>query len=185
MSGTPQPPAPPKPATSSYQEMDSPARSLPPIVPVLIAAVAIGAIVFFIARTNRQTPPATGSITKVFAVEQTSKDRVLVGVEVNIKNSGDAAIYVKDESVKVSLPTGDLTDTPAPGADMPRYFQAYPELKQSNAEWMGDNTKIMPGASRSGLFIVGYQVTKDVWDKRKSVEVTIHFYDRMPLVLKQ
>src|ERR1700760_3575586 len=108
MSTPPQPPSPsipPKPsAPTSYQEMDSPERSLPPVVPVLIAAVVIGIIVFFVARTNRQVPPATGSITKVFAVEQSSKDRVLVGVEVNIKNSEEATIYVKDAAVKVSLP---------------------------------------------------------------------------------
>ncbi len=186
MSGTPQPPAPPKPpAPGSYQEMDSAGRSLPPVVPVLIAAILIGAIVFVIARKNRQVPPATGSITKVFAVEQTSKDRVLVGVEVNVKNSSDATIYVKDASVKVTLPTGEFEDTPAPGADMPRYFQAYPALKQSNADWMGDDTKIAPGASRDGLFIVGYQVAKEAWDQRKALEVTINFYDHMPLVLKQ
>jgi hypothetical protein len=186
---TPQPPAPPakpsQPAPSSYQEMDSPSRSLPPIVPVLIAGVLVGAILFFIARSNRPVAPATGSISKVFAVEQSTKDRVLVGVEVNVKNSSDAAIYVKDAKVKVTLPAGQLEDTPAPADDVPRYLQAYPALKQSNAEWMGDNTKIMPGASRDGLFILGYQVTKDAWDKRKSVEVTINFYDQRPLILKQ
>jgi hypothetical protein len=189
MSTPPQPPSPPQPtkpqpAPTSYQEMDSPERSLPPIIPVLIAAAVVGAIIFVIARANRPVTPATGNITKVFAVEQSTKDRVLVGVEVHIKNASDAAIYIKDAKVKVTLPTGELVDTPAPANDMPRYFQAYPALKQSNAEWMGDNVKIMPGAERDGLFILGYQVTKDAWDQRKSVEVTINLYDKPPIVLK-
>lgn len=167
------------------EEMDSASRSLPPIVPVLIAAVVVGAIVFFIARSTRPVAPATGSIAGVFAVEQGSKQSVLVSVAVTVKNSSDAIIYVKDASVKVTLPDKELTDTPAPAVEVPRYLQAYPSLKHGDAEGMGDNTKIMPEASRDGVFVVVYPVTKDAWDKRKSLEVTINFYDQRPLVLKQ
>src|SRR6266850_1896810 len=107
MSTPPQPPPTPlqpitPPAKSSYQEMDSPSRSLPPVVPVLIAAVIVAAIVFFVVRSNRPITPATGFITKTFYVEQATKDRVLVGVEVHVKNSTDKPIYIKDVEVKVT-----------------------------------------------------------------------------------
>ena len=183
----PNPQLPPKQnaAQSSYQEMDSTERTLPPIVPVLIAAVAIAIALYFVVKTNRPVTPATGSITKVFYVEQSTKDRVLAGVEVHIKNGSEKPIYVKDVSVKLTTPTGELTDTPAPANDISRYFQAYPALKQSSAEWIGDNTKIMPGAERDGLLILGFAVTKDGWERRKSLEVTINLYDQKPLMLKQ
>lgn len=168
------------------EEMDSPSRSLPPLVPVLIAAIVVGAIVFFIARSNRPVTPASGSITKTFAVEQNTKDRVLVGVEVHLKNGSDKTIYVRDVTVQVTPATGEpIKDNPAPGSEVPRYYQAYPALKQSNAEWIGDNTKLMPGEERDGLFLVGYTLTKEQWDQRKGLEVTINLYDQKPLILKQ
>jgi len=184
-----QPPSAPPPSTpprkTSYEELGSPSRTLPPVVPILIAAVVVAEGVFFIVRGNRPVTPATGNITKVFAVEQSTKDRVLGSIEVHVKNGREKPIYVRDVTVKTNTSAGELTDTPAPANDVPRYFQAYPALKQSNAEWMGDNTKIMPGAERDALFIVGFTVTKDVWEQRKSLEVTINLYDQKPLVLKQ
>ena len=181
---TPQPPKQPR-AKSSYEELNAPERSLPPVVPILIAAVVVAIVVFIIVRTNKVVTPATGFITKSFYVEQTSKDRVLVGIECHIKNGSEKPIYVKDVAVKVTLPTGELIDTPAPPNDVPRYYAAYPALKQSNAEWMGDNTKLMPGEDRDSLFIVGYQINADAWNQRKGLEVTINLYDQKPLVLRQ
>ena len=182
---TSQPPQRPL-AKSSYDELNAPERSLPPIVPILIAAVVVAIVVFIIVRTNRNVTPATGFLTRSFYVEQNSKDRVLVGIEVHIKNGSEKPIYVKDVVVKVTTAKGDeLTDNPAPPNDVPRYYQAYPALKQSNAEWMGDNTKLMPGEERDALFIVGYQMNADTWNQRKGLEVTINLYDQKPLVLKQ
>ena len=186
----PQAPKPPQPekqpsAQNSYQEMDSPERSLPPIGPVLIAGAIVAAIVFFVVKTNRPVTPATGTITKTFYVEQSTKDRVLAGIEVHIKNGSEKPIYVKDIAVKLTTPQGEFKDTPAPANDVPRYLQAYPALKQSNAEWIGDNVKIMPGAERDGLLILGFPVTKDGWEQRKTLEVTISLYDQKSLVLKQ
>src|SRR4051812_9490570 len=191
MSTPQQPPSPPTPpqtprAKSSYEELNAPERSLPPIVPILIAAVVVAIVVFIIVRTNRPVTPATGFIVRSFYVEQNSKDRVLVGIEVHIKNGSEKPIYVKDVVVKVTPATGDeLTDTPAPPNDVPRYYHAYPALKQSNAEWIGDNTKLLPGEERDALFIVGYQINADTWNQRKGLEVTINLYDQKPLVLKQ
>src|SRR4051812_16796095 len=184
--GNPSPaPATSKPARSSYDELDSPSRSLPPVVPILIAAVVIGIVLFFVISANRPVTPATGYITKTFYVEQNTKDRVMVGVEVHIKNGSDKPIFVRDVAVKVTTASGELTDTPAPANDVSRYLAAYPELKQSNAGWIGDNTKLAPGAERDALFIVGYVITKDVWEQRKALEVTINLYDQKPLILKQ
>src|SRR5437763_2433011 len=126
------PPSQPSPSTppskSSYEELDSPSRTLPPVVPILIAAVVVAAVVFFIVRSNRPVTPATGSITKVLAVEQSTKDRVLVSIEVHVKNGSEKPIYVRDVTVKANTSAGELTDTPAPANDVPRYFQAYPAL---------------------------------------------------------
>lgn len=184
MSTPPQPPQ-PQSSRSSYEELDSPSRSLPPVVPVLIAAVIVGALIFFVVRGNRPVTPASGTITRTFYVEQNTKDRVLAGVEVSVKNGSDKPIFVREVEVKVTAPNGEFTDSPAPGSDVPRYYQAYPALKQSNADGMPNNTKVMPGEQRDGLFIVGFPLTKEQWEQRKSLQVTINLYDQKPLIIKQ
>ena len=176
---------PDQPTKSSYEEMDSPSRSLPPIVPVLIAAIVIGAIVFFVVRGNRPVTPATGTVTKTFYVEQNTKDRVFAGVEVHIKNSSDKTIYVREVEATLVTPAGEFKDSPAPGDDVPRYYAAYPALKQSSAEGLPNNTKIAPGAERDGLLILGFPVTKDGWEQRKSLEVKIILYDQKPLIINE
>jgi hypothetical protein len=167
------------------QEYDSPRRSLPPIVPVLIAAVVIAVIVFWNARTHRSTVAASGNINKIVAVEQQGGGRVLVLAEVHLQNGANRDIYVHSVQAKLVTPEGEFSDDAAAGADVPRYFEAYPALKQSNAPPLINNTKIPPGGAQDGVAVFGFEVPKAKFDARKSFEVTVKFYDQLPLVLKQ
>ncbi|MCU1287275.1 MAG: hypothetical protein JWO13_3625 [Acidobacteriales bacterium] len=167
------------------EEFDSPRRSLPPAVPVLVAAVVLGIAVFTMVRVTNPVTPASGAITKMFHVEQSTGDRVLVGIEVHLKNMGQKPVWVKGVDVKLTTPQGEFTDQPAPGVDHPRYLQAFPGLRQSNAQPLGMDTKIQPGNERDGLLIVAFPVNGDGFDKRQSVEVKVNFYDQKPLILKQ
>src|SRR5436190_11504076 len=77
------------------EEFDSPGRSLPPAVPVLIAAVVLAIAVFAMIRVTTSTTPASGNITKMFHVEQSGGGRVMVGIEVHLKNTSDKPAWVK------------------------------------------------------------------------------------------
>jgi len=63
------------------EEFDSPRRSLPPAVPVVAAAVILAIAVFTMVRVTTSTTPASGNITKMSHVEQSSGDRVLVAID--------------------------------------------------------------------------------------------------------
>jgi hypothetical protein len=167
------------------EEFDSAERSLPPVVPVLIAAVVIAIAVFVLIRTTTSTTPASGNITKMFHVEQSTGDRVLVGIEIHLKNMGPKPVWVRGVDVKLTTPKGEFTDQPAPGVDHPRYLQAFPDLRQSTAAPLSMDTKLLPGTERDGLLIVGFPVNKDDFEKRQALEVKVNFYDQKPLVMKQ
>lgn len=171
-------------APARLSELDSPSRSLP-FVPILIAVVVIGACVGALLYFTHPTPIASVRITKIIPVEQVTKDRVLVTMEAAVRNLSSNEIIVRGIDVKLVTPQGEARDVPAPATDLPRYFKAYPGLQQSTAAPLIDNTRIKPGTEQAGMFVVGFPVTKDAFDKRQSIEVTIHLYGQRPLVIKQ
>jgi hypothetical protein len=182
---TQQPPttAPPRGATPNVYEMDSTRPSL--LKPIGIAVVIIAICAIAVLHFTRIPPVATGKIEKVVPVEQSTKDRVLVTIEASVSNESQHDIFVRSVDAKITTPKGEASDVPAPVTDLPRYYSAYPALKQSDAPPLADNFKISPGQEQRGMFIVGFPVTKDDFDKRQSLEVTVHFYNQRPLVIKQ
>jgi hypothetical protein len=170
-------------AAPNVYEMDSTLPSL--IVPILIAVVVIAMVAVAVVYFTRIPPVSSGKIEKVIPVEQITKDRVLVTIEASVSNLSQHDIFVRSVDAKITTAQGEAADVPAPVTDLPRYFSAYPALRQSDAQPLADNFKISPGQEQKGMFVVGFPVTKDGFDKRKSLEVTIHFYNQRPLVIKQ
>lgn len=166
-----------------FMEMDAPERTLPPLVPVLIVALVLaGAIAAFVMK-SRPKPAATASMTKISSV-QPSEGRVLVGIELNIRNTYEKAIYIHTLEVKCTTPTGDYSDTPAAAADLPRYFKAYPDVASDKTPLI-DNVKVEPGQQVNGYILVAFPIPKDDFDKRKSLQTTINLYDQNPIVVKE
>ena len=172
------------PAASSVYELEGSKRPLP-LVPILIAVAVIAACVGALLYFTHPPPVVSGGIIKIVPVEQVTKDRVLVTIETTVRNLSPQEIVVKGVDAKIVTPQGEARDVPAPASDLPRYFKAYPELQQSDAAPLIDNTRIAPGDELRGMFVVGFPVTKDAFNKRQSIEVTIHFYGQRPLVLMQ
>jgi hypothetical protein len=50
---------------------------------------------------------------------------------------------------------------------------------------MARETKIDPGQQRQGSIIVAYPVTKEQFDQKKALELTVSLYDQNPLVIKK
>src|SRR3954452_2676608 len=75
------------------EEFDSAKWTLPPIVPVLIAAAAVAIIVAIVMFTNRPTPTLSGSIAKVAAADMDAN--TLVAVKLQLNNVIDKQIWIK------------------------------------------------------------------------------------------
>jgi hypothetical protein len=155
------------------------------IAPWLIAVIVIAVGAYLFLRVTEAPPVAEGKITKLFAVGQQGADRVIVGVEMSLRNAYDKEIIVRGVSAKLVPPQGDeQTDQAAAAGDHQRYFQVIPQLKQSDAPPLAFDTKLAPGQSLTGLALFTFAVNKDAFDKRKSLDVRIDFYGMKSITLR-
>ncbi len=152
---------------------------LPPMGVVAIALLVVAVIVGIIAVSTRPKPGATGSIDDV-GVAATDPDNVMVAVQFSMTNVTEKPFWVKSVSAKLQDADGrEHSDTAASVADFERYFQAFPDLRQHAAgEPVKQDTKIMPGGKLQGSAIFSFPVSRDAFEKRKSLSVVIQPYDQ-------
>ena len=114
------------------EEFDSAKWTLPPMVPVLIAAAAVavsGSSMF----TNRATPIMSGAISKVASADMDGN--TLMAVKVQLNNVIDKQIWIRDVSSELETADGKkYKDSAAPSGDVPRHMQAAPALAGAEAE---------------------------------------------------
>ncbi len=186
------PPAGAKKDTNNYdrahvpmgEEFDKAKWTMPPWQPVVIALVVIGIIVGVIAYFNKAKPPASGGIDEVTSVSVPG-DSVMAAINVHFGNSSQYLIKVHSIKATVQTSKGDFSDEAANASDYARYYQAFPDLKQNAKTPLMQDARIAPGANGIGTVIVSFPVPKDVFDSRKSLNVTVEPYDGLPIVLKK
>ena len=184
----PQPPPPPDPITEFHigDEFGTARRNLPPAGIVLICIAAVAVIVGIFAFTERPKPQGAGSIDLVAAAEVPGQNMILAAITLTLRNTAKKPLWI--HTLKAQLTTADdktFDDEAASAVDLDRYFQAFPALKQSSEPPLSPETKLLAGTERRGVIIVGFKVTKEAFDQRKSLIVTIQPYDQpLPIVLK-
>jgi hypothetical protein len=159
-------------------------RNLPPakIVAVVLAAAAVLLGVY--AFVTRAKPQGGGSIDNVTAIEVPDQNLMLVAVNITLHNTGEKPLWIRTINSTLKTDTGEFSDEAASAVDFDRYFQAFPALKAGTLPAIVPETKIAPGGTASGTVIVGFHVSKDVFDKRKSLSVVIQPYDQaLPVTL--
>ena len=163
------------------EEMDSAKWTLPPIVPLLVAAVVVGILVTVVALSNRTKPSASLAITKVVSASQDAN--TMVAIQIKLDNQVEGPLWIKQIQAEVETPDGKkYSDNAAPGVDGPRYMEAFPPLAEAKADWLKEDLKIPTKTSFNGVAIFSYPVDKAAFDKRKQVTVRIQLYDRATLV---
>jgi len=189
---TPPPPPPPgQPAAAEKtdfnigEEFGTAKRSLPPAGIVLICIAAVAVILAVFAFVQRQKPQGAGSLDYINVVDVPGQNRVLVAMTVTLRNSGSKALWI--HTLKGQIKTKDdkdLEDEAASGVDFERYFQGFPALKENTQPPLPPETKILPGREAKGTIIVSFPVTKQDFDQRKSISLSIQPYDQvLPIVL--
>ena len=184
----PQPPPPPGPTTDFRigDEFGTAKRNLPPAGIVLICIAAVAVIVGIFAFTERPKPQGAGSIDLVAAAEVPGQNMILAAITMTLRNTTKKSLWI--HTLKAQLTTADgktFEDEAASAVDLDRYFQAFPALKQNSEPPLSPETKLLAGTELRGVIIVGFKVTKEAFDQRKSLIVTIQPYDQpVPIVLK-
>jgi len=167
------------------EEFDSAKRTLPPFAPVAIALVVVAIVVGVIAFVFRAKPVAQGGIEAVYVSQPANMTNSMVLLQVTLRNVGDKTLYIKTITANLKTDQGDLSDDAAAPSDYDRYFMAYPDLKEHSAEALRVEMKIAPGAEQKGAVLVSFPVTKQQFDARKDLNVTIEPYDQTPIVLRE
>ncbi|HSZ60413.1 MAG TPA: hypothetical protein VK828_01365 [Terriglobales bacterium] len=184
----PPPPAAPAQITEFHigDEFGTAKRNLPPVRIVLICLTAVAVIVGIFAFTERAKPQGAGSVDFVSVTNVPGQNMVLSAITLTLRNTGEKPLWI--HSLKAQLITADnrtLEDEAASAVDLDRYYQAFPVLKQGSEQPLSPETKLLPGAVQRGTIVVGFKVTKDVFDQRKSLTIAIQPYDQpLPVILK-
>ena len=185
------------------EEFDSPRWSLPPIVPVLVAAAVLGIVLGIYLYSSQKPPTSSGSALRVIAlplhieskasispgaigtIDQNveKSDSVLVNIALYVKNAIGKPMYVKNVQAKLMTDKGELTDNAAPASDYERIVQAYPDLAMPDIKPFQNESSIPPGVTQGGVVVFSFPVAREDWDKRKSLQATVNFYDHAPLVI--
>jgi len=166
------------------EEFDSAKRMLPPAAPVAIALAVVAIVVGIIAYAFRAKPVAQGGIDAVFFSEPEGMTNGMVLLQVTLRNVGSKTLYIK--AIKANLKTDqELSDDAASPTDYDRYFMAYPDLKEHATSALVVEMKIPPGGEQKGSVLVSFPVTKEQFDARKDLNVTIEPYDQNPIVLRE
>jgi hypothetical protein len=185
------------------EELDSARWNLPPVVPVLVAAVVLGLVLGTYLISSKKPPTSSGTAVQVVAlpmhieskgsiapgqegtIDQNveTRDSVMVNIALEIKNAIDRPMYLKGIQGKLVTDKGEFTDDAAPASDYERILQAYPDLNISGAKPFQVESSIPPHIDQRGLVVFSFPVARDSWDKRKSLQATVSFYDHSPLVI--
>jgi hypothetical protein len=184
-------------------ELDSPSWSLPPIMPVVIAAAVLALIVGVYLASSRKPPTSSGAALRVLAlpmhiesrgsimpggmgtldqdVEKT--DAVMVNIVLDVKNAIQKPMYLKNIQGKLVTEKGEYNDDAAPASDYERILQAYPEIGIAGHKPFQSESIIAANTDQVGLVVFSFPISRDQWDKRKSLQAQVNFYDHAPLVI--
>ena len=158
------------------------------LIALILSALAVVAWVTF----ERKTPVATGDIAHISIFPVQAKitggaagtpgmqgqdeivNQLLVFAHIRLHNPNKAPISIVDDWAVVTLPDGETRrSTAASQADFDKVFQAYPQLAPVRMDPLRRDLQIQPGQSADGLVVFSYPLSREDWDKRKSMQVTI------------
>jgi hypothetical protein len=183
---TPTPPSEPPTEFHIGEEFGTAKRNLPPAGIVLICIAVVAIVVAIIAFQQRAKPQGGGSIDFVSAAEVPGQNVVFVAVTITLHNTADKSLWIHTLKAQLTAVDGHTYDDEAASAvDLDRYFHAFPVLKESSEPPLPPETKLLPGATQRGTIMFSFPLTKEAFDQRKSLAVTIQPYDQLlPVVLK-
>jgi hypothetical protein len=161
-------------------------RTLPPAGIVLICIAAVAVFIGIVAFTERPKPQGAGTIDFVSAVEVPDQNITLAAITLTLGNTARRPLWIKSLRAQLITAEGKTFDDEAASAvDLDRYFKAFPALKESTERPLSPETKLLPRTEQRGTIIVGFKVSRETFDQRKSLAVIVQPYDQvLPVILK-
>jgi hypothetical protein len=161
---------------------------------VVLALIISSLVVVAWVRFERKTPVATGDVARIAIYPVQARitggnagtpgmqgqdqiiNQLLVFAHVRLHNPNTAPITIVDDWAIVTLPNGETRRSlGASSTDFDKVFQAYPQLAPLRMDALRRDIQIQPGQSVDGLVVFSYPLSREEWDSRKSMQVTISF----------
>jgi hypothetical protein len=167
------------------------------LVAAVIVLLVIGAYVYF----NEKPPVVAGEIMHIsyYPIHSESKknqfatasvapvetifDEIIVIADVRLHNQSAGPVFLADMSALLKLPNEEDRSVAAGTADFGRVFVAYPQLAPMKQQPLLRDITIPADATAEGQLVFNYPITKDQWDQRQSLTLTLSFTHQKDLVL--
>ena len=171
------------------------------VLRVLIATVIVVVAVAGYVYLNEKPPVAIGQVTNLYVypvhrvnnaggglqgmvgVEQ-KFDQVILVAQVHLHNQSQGPLFVFDMFGNLSLPGQNFRSLAATATDFNRVFIAYPEIAAMKQPPILRNSTIPAGSDLDGELVLNFPITKEQWDQRQSMSVTIQFTHQKDLILQ-
>lgn len=167
------------------------------LLAVVLVAAAIAAYVYF----GEKPPVAAGEVLHLsaFPVHAESNveaaagmpaqaekfDEVLVLAEVKIHNQSTYPLFVQDMWADLTLPSGEtLRNLAVSRGDFRRAFIAYPQLAPAQGQPIEREATIAPGETLQGMMLFHYNLTKEEFDKKTALDVSMSFLHQKNLTMR-
>jgi hypothetical protein len=172
-----------------------------PVLRVLAAAVAVLVVIAAYVYFNEKPPVVAGEILHLtaypihreskanqFATQsvtpvETKFDEIIVIADVRLHNQSQGPVFLADMAGLLKLPTEEDRSLAASASDFDRVFVAYPELAATKQQPLLRDITIPAGATAEGQLVFNYPITKQQWDQRQSLELTLSFTHQKDVVL--
>jgi hypothetical protein len=159
-------------------------RNLPPAKILLITTAVLLVVAGIVSFFQRAKPQGAGSLDNIVAVDLPGQNSVLVALTFTLHNAGKKALWVYHVEGKLVTASGESTGDAVSTVDFDRYYQAFPALKENALSPLSPEDRLQPGEEIKRTVMVGFPVTLDAFNQRKSVSVVVHPYDQpVPVTL--
>lgn len=182
-------------------QVDPPASLGRLAVFALLALLITSGVLWAYIHFERKTPTATGEIARLaiypvqarisgtagmpgMSGQDETYNQILVFAHVQLHNENPNPMTIDDDWGVVTLANGDTRRSlGASGADFDKVFLAYPQLAPLRMDPLRRNTTIASHQSADGLLVFSYPLSRQEWDSRKAMNVTISFAGAKELLL--
>ena len=157
----------------------------------VVAAILVTIAIAIYVIAGQKPPAVTGDVVAVWAHPQHTEtsgldangapmpkevfDQVLVFAEVRLHNQSKAPLSLLNIMTNATLDDGIHSSYAASQSDYDRVFLAYPDIPVPHGPAFPLNLTLDPGQSVDGTFVSSFRLTKQQWDARKSLDISIGF----------
>jgi hypothetical protein len=171
------------------------------LVPAIIAIAVLAVIALAVKHFYNPIPPVVADVTltqPTYLLPEHvvfHEDSIVVGHKdpfeddlyavayVHVVNRSKVPLHLNDITVDLTAPDGTQTNASAATnkKDLASLLLSFPALKPHVSDPIQRGTILQPGGEASGMVLFTFPITKDVWDNRKSAEISFDFIDQTPV----